>query len=183
MDLKEALAVAGVFGTFLGASGVIAWFKLGPERRKLRADANKSEIDADSQIFKDLNVAYNRVSDELSQALMRIRAVETENETLRQQTHNLQVSITTLQGEINRQARLSALARARSHMALKMLGNYELHIDFLLDEMRDARIEITPIMRTSKLRVAFQAQMDRLEAMEVQELENLIKQASEMSAT
>ncbi len=99
----------------------------------------------------------------------------------------MQDSIGLLTIEMARQSKISVLSRARTHIATRGLMSYELHVDAILDEIRrhnelhpHAKILITPMMRTRKLRAAYDAQMSRLEAMEVQELEALLKQSYEM---
>lgn len=169
METPLLIALVSAASSLLSAGGVAVWFKLGPERRKLKTETQ-------SKIYDDLNTAYERISEELTQAQMGVKALEAENESCRKQIQELQTSVSLLQVETGRQSRLSALARARSHLAVKTLGTYELHIDFLLDEMRRHKVPITPIMRTQKLRTAYQAQMDKYEAMEVHELEALLKQ-------
>ena len=169
METPLLIAFVSAVSSLLSAGGVVVWFKLGPERRKLKTETQ-------SKIYDDLSTAYERICDELTQAQMRVKACEAENETCRKQIQELQSSVSLLHVEIGQQSRLSALSRARSYLAVKTLGSYELHIDFLLDEMRRHKVPITPMMRTQKLRTAYQAQMDRYEAMEAHELEALLRQ-------
>lgn len=162
------LLVNGV-GVLFGAGGVVAWFKLGPERRQ-------TSTETQSTIFEDLNSAYVRVCDELLQSQMRLKACEAENESCRRQLQDLQTAVGTLKSDVGRQYRLFLLARARAHLASKTLGNYELHIDFLLEEMRSHKVPITPMMRTTRIRNAYNGQLEKLEEMEAQELEKVLKE-------
>jgi hypothetical protein len=157
--------ITALLGTLLGTGGVIAWRKAEAEKQKLKAEERKASAEADSVILRDLNAAYVRVCDELAQTTMRLVACEVENEQGRKRVEKLQGLY-----------EISMVARARAHLAIKALGNYELHIDYLLDEMRHHNIPITPEMRTQKLRTAYQAQQERLDAMEIPELELLLKE-------
>lgn len=151
------IALTNLGSLILGGGAITAWFKLGPERRKQHADTQ-------SQILKDLREAYERVCDELAQVQMKLVLCQTENEHCRQRVQKMEGLY-----------QVSMLSRARAHLAIKTLGSYELHIDYLLDQMRHHSISISPMMRTTKLRAAYHLQQEKLDAMETEELENLTK--------
>lgn len=158
--------------TFTIGGGLLAWFKYGPERRKTRAETA-------SLLLEDLESSYKRVCEDLAQVRMELIVREQEAADCRGQVQEMQAAMSLLSVEVSRQGRLSILARARAHLAGKTLLNYELHIDTLLDEMVAKKIEITPMMRTRKLREAYNAQVEKLEAMEAHELEALLKEQAE----
>lgn len=174
------LTIAAVVGPLLsaGATAVVASFRLRTERKKFNAEAQNLITETHSQVLEDVNKAYNRVCDDLVQAQMRLKACEMENEICRAKVGELQAAVGMLQG----QSRLFLLARARAHLAIKTLGNYELHIDYLLDVMRERNIHVTSLMRTQAIRTAYQVQAEKLETMEAQELEVLLRRAEESPA-
>lgn len=182
MDLTTFLTIWAVVGPLLSGaiSAVVGWYRLRAERKKSSAETQNLIADTQSQVLEDLNKQYLRVCDELVQTQMGLKACEAENEICRAKVQELQAAVGLLQG----QSRLFLLARARAHLAIKTLGSYELHIDYLLDEMRSHNVPITPMMRTQAIRTAYQIATEKLETMEAQELEVLLRhQITEESPT
>ena len=122
------------------ASGVIAWFTVGPQRRKITIDAAQGAILIQSSVLKDIHEDYDRLGDELGQVKMEAMAREKENEDCREKIRELERSVAFLHIDLDRHGRMAELARRKSHTAIHALGNYELHIDSLLDEMRKHQI-------------------------------------------
>lgn len=166
MDTTQLLAIAAVVGPFISGGVVTAWFKLGPERRKLTIETAEGAVLVHSNVLKDLKSDYDRLGSELGQVKMEGMEQEKENEECRRKILRLETSIMLLQQQSNIQGRTVELARRRSHAAINALGSYELHIDGLLDVMREKRIDITPAMRPRILREAFQAEMQKIDEWE-----------------
>lgn len=150
----------------LGSGGVLAWFKLGPERKRIVIEAAEGAVILQSNVLKDIQTSYDNLNDELAQLKMDNIMVEEEKERCQAQIARLQTSVEFMQRDLDRHGRMAELARRKSHLAVHTLGNYELHVGLLLDEMRKARLEITPDMRPQHIRSAFQQEMDKLEVME-----------------
>ena len=158
------LSILGILGGVAGTlGGVVAWFKLGPERRKLTSDTSVNTSTIYSKLLQDFDVRYQRLCEELDEKTMALVSAEQQLETCHQTCH-------FLQGERDE----SILARSRSHIALNTMVSYELHIELLLDELRKCGIAITPEMRPQHIRTAFQAEMKKLETLESGVVENLL---------
>ena len=89
-----------------------------------------------------------------------------ENMELSGQVQELRADLVACQHEVKTAQRQAWLARRHAHLARHAIGNYELHIDILLDEMRQAGMRITPLMRPRKIREQFQMEMEKLEKLE-----------------
>ena len=161
MHISEPIliGVIGLLGMALGGGGLYAWFKIGPERRRLTADTN-------STLLRDAREAYQQLSDELSQTKMTNIMLENECDNCRDKVFQLEHVIQTLQEDISRHGRMSEIARRRAHLAINTLGNYELHIELLLDRMRAENVVLNALDRPIKLRREFQAKMNELEKLE-----------------
>lgn len=159
MPLDPLTLLVGLAGTLLGSGGVYALLKVGPERRKTDAEVHTS-------LLRDSHTAYQQLSEELAHAKMINISLEKENEDCRDKVVQLQRTLRMIEEEINRHGRMSELARRKAHIAINALGGYELHIEHLLDRLRDEKIQLTPLDRPTRLRQAFQAEMNKLEELE-----------------
>jgi hypothetical protein len=158
-DTALIAALAGLAGAVIGSGGLYAWFKVGPERRKITTEIHTS-------VLRDSHTAYQNISDELSQIRMNNIMLEEENEHFRGRVSELERVIVGQQEAVNRHGRMAELARRKAHVALNGLGGYELHIEHLLDRLRDENINLTPLDRPTRLRQALQAEMNKLEELE-----------------
>lgn len=168
------LLVAGA-SALVGASGLAAWFKLGRERKKISAETEYTDAETQSRVYANLERDYRRVCDDLGQLEMRLRACKQENEACRKQVQELR-------DEVSGTHRQFLLARARGHAAGKLAGNYVLHNESVLDVIREHNkkhphheIPITPMMRAVRLQETYQTELSRLDDMEAQDLELLIR--------
>ena len=178
MHISEPIliGVIGLAGIALGSGGLYAWFKLGPERRKLSVDINSS-------LLRDAQAAYQQLSDELSQTKMSNIMLENECDNCRDKVFQLEHVIQTLQEELSRHGRMAELARRRAHLAINTLGNYELHIELLLDRMRAENIMLNALDRPLKLRREFQAKMNELEKLESMAMTQALAEYREIPVT
>lgn len=175
ITLISAILLA-IFGT---GTGLYGWFKLGAERRKTSAEADEITAKVHTAVLRDLNEDYDRLADEVAQLRMAAIMREKENSECRQQLHEMRETVASLRIELARHGRLAELSRRKAHLALNMLGNFEIHIDNLLGAMRDHvcqeegehGMHITPLMRPHKLREAFQFEMNKLEQAEIKLLD------------
>jgi hypothetical protein len=169
------IALIGLFGTVFGAAtgagGLYAWFKLGPERNKLRIDAARVETTIHSSLLRDAGNENTRLSGELTQERMQLAALGHECDECHKTVASLQATFATLRVEFARNARMSELSRAKAHLALNGLGNYELLIARLLDILRDNDVPISPEMRPNRLRANLQAELNKLEELEVEAIQ------------
>lgn len=175
MSITQLLTLIGVagtlLGTLLGGGGVAAWFLLGPRRRKITIDAAHDAVLIHSGVLKDVRDEVNRLSNELAQMQMEGMALEKAHQDCEKRIQDLESQLQVLRREVD----LARLSRRKAHLAIHTLGNYELHIDLLLDEMRKQRLAITPLMRPHKIRAAFQAEMAKIEEMESTITEQTVK--------
>ncbi len=161
-----------IIGALGGAGGLYAWFKLGPERGKLKAEAAHVASGMHSSLLRDAENEHNRLSNELMQVRMEVSALEHQHDECRRVVAGLQATIATLRVEFARHARMAELSRAKAHLANNALGNYELHIAMLLDILRDNSIPINPDMRPHKLRSNLQVEMNKLEELEIETVQH-----------
>lgn len=173
--------VVGLITALLGSGGMYAWFKLGPERKKIYIEVAEHAADLQGDVLDDLKEAYNRVCEELVQIRMQMVSREREHGECQKRIHEMEMTITSLRQDLDRHGRMAEMARRKSHLALNAIGNYELHIDNLLTILREHDVPITPMMHTHRLRKALQAEMNKLEEIESTTVERAIKQEDEAS--
>ncbi len=94
--------IGAIAGSLLGSGGIYALMRVGPERRKTSTEIHSS-------VLEDLSKAYERTTDELGQLRMEMMTREMETEECRKKVHELQVSITFLQRDLDRHGRLSIM--------------------------------------------------------------------------
>lgn len=180
MTLPIIIAIIGVVTTFLGTAigtgGMYAWFKLGPERKKITVEVAHEAVVIHSSVLKDIKEDYDRVSNELGLLKMEIISLEKENEDCRKRVQALESSVIFLQRDLDRHGRMAEMSRRKAHLAANTLGLYELHVEQQLEEMRGHGIVITSEMRTQKLRAAYQAEMNKLDELESTVTEQAIKE-------
>lgn len=158
-----------------GAGGVAALFKLKAEKGQITVSAAQGAVIVHSTVLKDIKEDYDRLAEELAQVRMENVEIRKENVTCQRIMGELRVSIALLHVTLDRQGRLSELARRKSHVAVHALGGYELLIDEIFNEMRRGNLSIRDELRPHKLRAAFQAEMDKLEELEAQIIEQAVK--------
>ncbi len=160
--------VSTILGALGGAGGLYAWFKLGPERTKLKVESAEVATKIHSSLLRDAEHDHDRLSGELTQSRMETSALEHQHDQCRRMVVELQATLTTLRIEFARNARMAELSRAKAHLINNALGNYELLIAHLLDILRDNEVPISPEMRPHRLRSNLQAEMNKLEELEIE---------------
>src|SRR5262245_50883915 len=118
MDTTLLVALVGTLGTLSGAGGVIAWFKLGPERGQISVSTASEAVIVHSSVLKDVKAEYQSVKEELAQTKLEISAVEAAHESCRNEIGELRVQISFLQRDLERHGRLSELSRRKTHLSL-----------------------------------------------------------------
>ena len=139
-------------GLLTGGGVIAAWFKLGPERRKLKVETAQGE-------YTIISSDYRRVCAENDEMRMELVSLEQQLHFCGQHLEDLRLTCKTCQQDM-------ALTRARAHLAINTMASYEIHIDLLLEEFRKRQIPITPMMRSSRIREAFLLEMNQLVALE-----------------
>jgi len=85
-------AVLTLGASLLTGGGVLAWFKLGPERNQITVTAGTGGRDHSKQRLKDIQDAYERVSDELGQYKMQGLSLFEEHAKCTQKIAELELS-------------------------------------------------------------------------------------------
>jgi hypothetical protein len=167
--LQTALIAAATGGgVFTLLRYVPALFKIGPERKQMAVQASHEAVNLHSDVLKDVKDSYDNVADELAQLKMAVMVVEEERDHCKRQVQSYESTIRFLQSEVERHGRLTErlkvtadIARQRSHYAVGVISNYEIHNELVLSEFRKREIPVTPMMRTKVLREAFHLQMEK----------------------
>ena len=164
-------------GGYVGAliTGLVAWYRAGPERKKTKADADKIAVDAAQQAVQIQLQQYNQLNDELIQRTMEAIGSAQQVEEFKKQCEECRVSRMMEQRELIDQRRIALIARRRDHLSRHTLGQYELHIETLLEHLRGCGVVITPMMRPQKIREAFQEEMERLDKLDATVTEEIVK--------
>lgn len=150
MSWVAILSSAG--GILVGGGAIVAWFKLGPERRKLRVETAQGE-------YTIISSDYRRVCAENDEMRMQLVSAEQQLDVCARHLEDFRLQCSACQKDI-------ALTRARAHLAINTMASYEIHVDLLLEEFRKRDIPITPMMRSSRIRQAFLLEMNQLVALE-----------------
>lgn len=165
-DSAIIVAISAVVGALVGSGGVYGWLKAGPERRKITIDTAQGILVMQGDVLEDIRQAYDRLCTEFGEMKMEAISREEQHANCRREIDQLQQTVRYLQRDLDRHGRMAELARRKAHVAVHAIGGYELLIDEILTEMRNHQIPIPPILRPHTLRVALQAEMDKLEKME-----------------
>lgn len=181
MPLWVTLLV-GLAGALVGTTGAVAWVKVFAERKKVRVDAELGTATISSTLLKDVYQSYRNLADDLAQTKMECAAIEQENEDLHKIVQELRLTVSSQQFDLsksqrnlNEESEKTWLARRQAHLADNTLGNYELHIESLLDELRKCKVPITPMMRPQRIRAAYQAEKEKLEKLESRLTDQIVK--------
>lgn len=169
------IALIGLVGAALGAGGVSAFFKLGPERGQITVTAAQGAVVIHQNVLKDLNDRYDQLSDELAQMKMENMTLEQHHQQCRSQIGELQSSVLYLQKEQDRNSRLTLLARRKTHLAVHTIGAYDLLIENIFDDMREHKVPIKPELRPIAIRQAFQTKMEEIEELEARVMEEVVE--------
>lgn len=164
-----------VISALFGTGGFVALFKVRAEKGHILTQSTKEIIEASSAVRKDLREDYDRLAEELAQVRMANIALEEENAGCAQKIFELQASVNFMQRDLDRHGRMAELARRKSTVALHSIAGYELLVDDILNEMRRNNIPIPADLRPHKLRLALQAEMDRLDELEAMVVEQAVK--------
>lgn len=168
--------IGAIIGSLFGAGGVYAWLKVGPERRKLIADAEKVIVDTAHSVLQDVRDDYSRLSDEIAQVKLENISHEKKHEDCQKEVRDLQATVKILQQDLHRHGRLSTIARRKAHLAIHSIGGYEILIEQIFEQMREHSIPITSNLRPIVLRLAFQKEMQSLENLEAEIINETVKQ-------
>ena len=156
-------------------TGLVAWYKAGPEREKTKAEAAQIAVDAAEHAVEIQSRQYNQLNDELIQKTMEMIAAGQQLEDFKRQCEECRVARTVEQRELTDQRRIALIARRRDHLSRHTLGQYEVHIETLLEHLRGCGVAITPLMRPQKIREAFQHEMERLDKLDAVVTEDIVK--------
>lgn len=157
------------------SGGVYAWFKLRAEKGQIVVSAAQGAVIVQSGVLKDIQEAYDRLSDDFAQLKMESIAREEEIESCQGRIRDLQRSQQFLQQELARHGRMTELARQRSHIALNTLQKYEFRLDLLFKYLREREVEIRPELTPQDIMQLHREKMDEVEKLERLLVEQAIK--------
>ena len=177
VSLPTAVAISLV-SALLGSGGIYAILKSGPERRKIVVSTSQDAFIIQSGVLKDLKAQYDSVSEELSLLKMENVEIKSQHADCRSEIVDLRTSTVLMQRDLDRHGKMTFISRRKTHLAVHTLGNYELLIEQIFDDLRETPMPIRPEWRPTSVRSKFQEEMDKLEEMEAKLLEQTINNDS-----